>query len=286
MDNQIQELFALPIGLKPVTIMDDIPLYGSQSLNEKFIEAIGSTKRGQIILNVVIKMINDKTLIPCFSDKGILTYFKRRLSKNTSGGLMRWVRILVTGKKPIDHPFDNFFAVCLFPSTEIIIFINNHIYENFSLTASNLSLATALTHEMMHKYAHLNHSKFYSLFKDELNSYYKHYFTTIFKLKDDKEVDKSIERIIKFLIKMEMSSIGSKIPINPLAKELYVLQEFSNLNQEEYKTIVIDYIKLYIILISTSMGDEMVSKVKKYKYIISCIHPLKEVFPQSSLYVS
>ena len=35
--SNLKELFALPIGLHKVAMCDNIPLYGSQTLNDKFI---------------------------------------------------------------------------------------------------------------------------------------------------------------------------------------------------------------------------------------------------------
>ena len=106
MNDQISELFALPIGLEEVINYHGIKFYGSKSLNEKVIEAIHNSKRGKPISKTVEKMIENKIILPVFADNSILSYFKRKLVQSTSGGLLRFLRILITGKEQSDDPFD------------------------------------------------------------------------------------------------------------------------------------------------------------------------------------
>ena len=273
----IKELFALPIGLQQVYELDGMTFYGSQTLNDKFIQAIKLSKRGKIIKSIET-LVRSGVIIPCFADAGILTYLKRRVSKDTSGGLLRILRIIVSGKKPLEHPLDNCFAFYDFSNNKILILISNHITEKFSMTVSNESLAIALTHEMMHMYAHRNPNKFLSFFKDELYIYYKNYFTEIFKLKDNKELENIIESIYKYLfLKIEMSPSGI-ISLFGIWKQLQKLKPYSELNENEFKIRSIEYVRLVRIFSVNDMSA--VVQIIRVKYV-HVVKPLYIAYAQS-----
>jgi hypothetical protein len=276
MTSQLNELFALPIGLKHVASLGGIPLYGSQTLNDKLIQSLKSSKRGKMFQKPIINMINNRLIIPCFADSNVLTFFRRRIANNTSGGLLRVLRILVAGKKPISHPLDYVLAFYSFESNIIVLLISNHINEVFSGTASDVAISLSLTHEMMHMYAHQNPNKFLSLFKEELNSYYSEYFKEIFKLKDDKLLENSIEPIYRFLfLKCEMSN--SEISLSALLNELNKLQKYSSLRKDEFKKVSFDYVKLTRILLQNDM-DKLISLAKtKFKYIVTPLYDSYEL---------
>lgn len=266
MTNTLQELFALPIGLRQVVSVGGVPLYGSQTLNDKLIQSIKGSKRGKMFSKSIINMINTGLIIPCFADNNLISYFRRRVSNDTSGGLLRILRILISGNKPISHPLDYVLAFYDFESNKIVILISNHINEVFSGTASDVAISLSLTHEMMHMYSHQNPNKFLSLFKEELNSYYSTYFKEIFKLKDDKTLEDSIEQVYRFLfLKGEMST--SSVSLTSLLNELNKLKKYSTLKNEEFKNVSFDYVKLTRILLQNDM-DKLIAVAKtKYKYM-------------------
>ena len=267
MTNQLNELFALPIGLTPIITVGEISLYGSQGLNDKLIYSISKSKRGKIFKSSITKMINTGTIIPCFADNNILTYFRRKISYDTSGGLLRILRIIVAGKKPIHHPLDYVLAFYDFNTNKIVLMISNHINEVFSSTASDDNIALTLTHEMMHMFAHQNPNKFLSVFKDELNSYYLSYFKTIFKLKDDKTIEKHIEQVYRFLfLKGEMAT--SVVSLSSLLNTLLKLEKFSTLSKDEFKKVCLDYIKITRLLLQNDMVKLISLARTKFKYIV------------------
>ncbi len=275
MDN-INELYALPVGLKKVETVDDIPLYGSKSLNEKFIESISKTKRGRPILNTVKTMVNTKKIIPCFADPGIFSYLRRRLSQDKSDKLIiKALKFLTLSRKPIFNSADFIFAFYEFNKDRIILIINNHISEKYSFTAIDNVITISLTHEMVHMLAHQNPSKFISIFNNDFISYYSTYFKQIFKLNDEKTIENEVESIYKYFFrKFELSyEFNVKNTFNQLNK----LQKFSNLNSEDFKNVAIDYIKL----VKLSSGDIMAlaSVIKKFKYLILPLYnSYKQVF--------
>jgi hypothetical protein len=267
----INELFALPIGLKPVATVGNIPLYGSQTLNDKLIQSIKISKRGKIFQKSIINMINSGVIIPCFADAGILSQFRRKISNDTSGGLLRILRIVVAGKKPIHHPLDYVLAFYDFDSDKIVIMISNHINEVFSATASDDNIALSLTHEMMHMFSHQNPNRFLSLFKEELNGYYSVYFKEIFKLKDDKLLENHIEQLYRFLfLKGEMAT--SSVSLTELLHSLEKLEKFSTLNKDEFKNVCMDYMKLTKLLYQ---GDniKLISLSRTtFKYLVTPLY--------------
>jgi len=264
---KINELFALPIGLKEVVNAGGIPLYGSQTLNDKFIQSVKISRRGKLISSEIERLVNNKTIIPCFADSNILTYFRRKVSKSRTGGLFRILRYIVAGKEPIAHPLDHVFAFYDFENNKIIVLISNHVTENFSSTASDEAITLSLTHELMHMYAHQNPNKFLSFFRDELVLFYKTYFTEILKLKEDKKIDEIIESIVRFLfLKCEMNS---SIPLTALFNKLKELQPYSSLSKEEFKKVIYDYIKVTRYIITVIDMSKFIALVKKdYKYLI------------------
>jgi len=268
MINPLQELFALPIGLKPAVYMNNYMLYGSQTLNDKFIQSIKDSNRGKIIYDPVSKMVKNHQIIPVFAEKNILEYFKKRLSRDTSSGLLRVLKVFLVGKKPIEHPLDYVLAFYIFDANKIVVLISNHIHKNFSVTASDNSIAAALSHEMMHLYAHQNPYKFLSLFKEELNLYYLNFFKEVFKLKDDKMLIDSIETIYKYLfLKYEMSS-DLFLSQTGLLKKLNLLKDFSNLDKKEFKKTAVDYLKVSTLVTQRNL-DVLVNLVNtKYLYIV------------------
>jgi len=279
MNNYLSELFALPIGLKQVQVIDSISLYGSQTLNDKFIQAMSETKRGKYILQTVKEMVNNKTIVPCFADPGIISHFRRRISKDSSGGLMRILRAIVIATEPINHPLDHVLAFYYFESNTITVLISNHISENkvFTSTAANSALALSLTHEMVHMFAHTQPNKFISLFKDELNSYYSIYLTKIFKLNKDKSKEKLVEQFYKHLFfELEMKNVSR---LNELINILLKFQKYSKLKEDEFKNVVAKFFKLTRLLLTNNVSDIIPTLRTEYKDMILPLYTTyKDIF--------
>lgn len=261
---KLKELFAVPIGLKPVISIDNVLLYGSDTLNKNFLISISKSNRGKIIYKTVERMIKNRDMIPCFADSGIFSYFKRRVSKGTKGGIYKVLRRIVS-KKPISHPLDDVLAFYDKENEKIVVLINNHVYDSF-VNISNVSIALSLTHEMIHMFAHQNPNKFISLFKTELNTYYLNYFKSIFDLKERKSLENVVENICKYLF--FKNEITNQISLSGLYKELFKLKNFSKLESEEFDKICMDYVKVIDLLLTHDI-IKFVSLVKKnYKYLI------------------
>ena len=267
--SNLKELFALPIGLHKVAMCDNIPLYGSQTLNDKFIQSINNSKRGKLVSKRVEDLVKDEVIIPCFADKGMLSYFRRKISKDTSGGLLRVVRFLIGDDT--EHPLDYILAYYDYTEHKIIFLISNHLDEKYSTTASDISIAISLTHEMMHMYSHLKPNKFISLFKNELNSYYSNYFKEIFKLKDDKMVKNVIEDIYKYLFFNIESTTKTNVSLKKLFDRLVKLIPFSKLSKDEFENVLSSYLMLVRLLLTNNI-KMLMSYGKKYKHLINPLY--------------
>lgn len=274
--NKIHELFALPIGMEEVASVSGFPLYSSKTIREKFNESLQNSRRGKAISKSVYMMVATGKIIPCYAESGILSYLKKRIQEDTSGGLMRIIRKIFLGKKPSENPLDYVLAFYDFNINKIIVLISNHISEKFSMTASDLAIAISLSHEMMHMYAHENPQKFLSVFRDELTDYYKTYFTNIFKLKKRKELDPIIESIYRyFFLKCE---IGGSSALAAIVNQLNKLQEFSTLNEDEFKNVIKEYSKVVKLLLSNDM-KKFIILADQYQHLINPLyHTYSEVF--------
>lgn len=275
--NKIHELFALPIGMEEVASVSGFPLYSSKTIREKFNESLQKSRRGKVISKSVYMMVATGKIIPCYAESGILSYLKKRIADDTSGGLMRVIRKIFLGKKPEENPLDYVLAFYDFNINKIIVLISNHISEKFSMTASDLAIAISLSHEMMHMYAHQNPQKFLSIFQDELTDYYKTYFTDIFKLKKNKELDSVVESIYRyFFLKCEIG--GGSSALAAIVNQLNKLKEHSGLDEDEFKNVIHEYSKVVKLLLSNDM-KKFIVLADQYQHLINPLyHTYKEVF--------
>lgn len=271
---QINELFALPIGMHEVAKYGGVPLYGSTVLNQRFIEAMKTNKRTKDIGKTIEKMVLEKKIVPCFADPGLISYFRRKISNNTSGGLMRILKLIVFAPNPISNPFDYVLAFYDFESKNITVLISNHLLSGklFETEAADLAIAQSLTHEIMHMYAHVKPSTYLSTFKDELTLYYSTYFTKVFKLKPDKKKDIIVEEFYKYLfIQYEMKSINiNSLNIDKLMNILSKFEKYSKMNKDDFHNVLTDFIKLTRLLNNNHNNlPEIIPLLKgKFKYLV------------------
>jgi len=190
MDNQenLNELFKLPIGLQPVAQLDDKILYGSNSLRKSFLEAIQSTS----VLNnssIIETLVNDGKIVPCFTTSGLASFFLWKIFapvhlKNVVGFYSRETK-------------------------KVYVLLSNNF--SFFAYASNDWLAKLVLHECMHMVSHMKPNSFISDFNDILTKYYIYYFKKIFDQIEEKEVNNFINFIF--------NDFETKIPQGNILKE-------------------------------------------------------------------
>jgi hypothetical protein len=225
-EQRLEELVALPIGLKPTVSYDGKIIYGSDKLNQRFIDGISNTKfKG--IAPILQKGIEKKKIFPGFYSKGLFDYFKRKyLGSDIRKGILA------------------FFAQ---DANIIVILFDYNIKWG---KADNTWMGSIAVHEGMHMFAYNQPSQFFGIFKEELIKYYYTIFKYIFKLKEKPETMNEIPKNIFYKIekgKMQHGNLNSiyKWYLNMLDKEV---RPFSKLNDKEWEDISNTYVlalKLY-----------------------------------------
>ncbi len=236
---KIQELFALPIGLRKVITIYDVEFYGSDTLNEKLIESIKSSKNGKFILKLSERLIKNKIMIPCFISKGMLSYFKRKISKIRSG--QRILRVLDIEEKTRYDEYYAFFHVDGKENLKKLIIL----IDNMKLNSNNDKLVSIIIHELVHMFSYQNPNEFLTIFEDELTIFYKEYFKRIFKLEDSKKLNSVIQSFYKTIYRIEsQKDLTTKMIISKFEK----IKPFSKMNSEEFYDLCKRYIELTIII--------------------------------------
>jgi len=254
---QTNEIFALPIGLKPVVKLDSEILYGGESLNRSFIKALNKSSRTNKISSHFEKMIKDKLIVPCFLHKGFLTF-------------LAWKVFAPSGVRNIMGFY--------YPKTKKVYILLSNDLNIFGYTSNNF-LAKLTVHECVHMFANKNKSKFISTFDSNLIPFYKTFLCKIFNINIKDLSNNEVKKIITFIFN-KFESKTSKYD-NSLLIEYYDilnnLEKISNLKEDQFNLILLDYISL----IKTFLKDIKIffNSIHKYRYIIDAIeYSYKEVF--------
>ena len=212
MDQQnLDELFAPPIGLKEVENLYGFKLYGSDRLNKSFLNAVRKSGRGNPIFPQIKALVEKKKIMPVFQVNGIKKFFAHKMFGN-----------------PEDKAILGFYHM---GAKKVYIMIDNNI--SSLAHAKNDEIVSTTIHECQHLFADMNRTKFMSIYKDETNRYYTSAFSRIFDLNTIPR--KEIDNIIKFISTFEgeaMNRISAKL--GAYKKVLNPLHKYSNLSKEEF----------------------------------------------------
>lgn len=190
----LEEIFALPIGLKPVPVFSSLRLFTSPSLKRSFVESMGNIAKMSSVSGKISKLVNDELIIPCFLTKGIISTILFKMFPTDRAR---------TDEQYFKEEMRNVFGFYESGSKKIYVMISNQI-NKFGF-ADNEKLASVTIHEAAHMAAAKNPSKFMSTFNKILLDYYRIYFSRIFSLEGNNE--ELIEEIIRFLFtKFEKST--------------------------------------------------------------------------------
>ena len=179
---KIQELFALPIGVKNIGNVWGVEFYTSDDLKEKFIHCIENSSYLKVLDNVK-KLIDTEKLIPVFSSKNIASFFMKRIPLLFSGDV---------------HTICGFYDQ---NTKKIFILIDNNT--NFFGITPNDNIAELVVHELMHASCHENPASFLNLFKEELIKFYDILFDELYKtVLSKKETQKFVNNLcLRFELK-------------------------------------------------------------------------------------
>jgi len=228
--DNLAEVFASPIGLKPVVRIDGETLYGSERLNNSYMKALEKCGRTRAAASKLHALVLKRKIIPCFKTKG----FK---------GFLAW---------KIFAPVHQQAELGFYDPTKtkrIYIIISNNT--NIFAFASNDFLGKLTIHELMHMLADQKTSLFLNMFKKELLAYYKELFKMIFSMKD---IDSGrMERVLKHIF-MDIERKSASMTMGTLNRYSKVLEkEFSGIttmSQSEFQKTLNDFItiiKIYLV---------------------------------------
>jgi len=260
-DEELQELWAVPIRLKPIVKLDDSTFYGSDKLNEKFIISLGKQDRTKGIIKKLESMVKKKKVNPCFFTKGFI-------------GFIAWRIFAPLSTKSIMGFYD--------PNNtkRIYILLNNSA--NIFTYASDSAMAKLTIHELVHMISHET-TKFMSLFKKEMISYYKAYFKRMFSL-NNKFSDKDAEKVLIFIYKTFEK--GGKTGNSELVKYFKFLEKtlkpFTTIDNDLFIKQLTDLIiiaKLYFKNINAFFAN-----LRKFKHILQPLyHAYNDAFGMKNL---
>ena len=231
-ENKLSELFSPPIGLEPELDIEGTTFYSSSRLKGNFLVAFAKSSKGKHVYKEVSSLVKKGQIVPCFKSKGLLKFFKRKLSGNK----------------------DNQYILAFYHITtkRVIVLIDNSI--SIFGTASNNELASTTMHECMHLVAGKNLSKFVSIFLPQLREYYSAFFENYLALKSVPK--KEIDDFVKFIAKYEIK--GPVYANKDLANYFRFLEKtflpYTELNEKDYRERLVSYIvalKLFIVSIET-----------------------------------
>lgn len=173
-DKQLQELFAIPIGLELEAKVDGEKFYSSDGLRKAFLKSLGGTGRSMPIYNQLeVLVMKKKLIVPCFMSKNMLRFFLHKaLGKDEDKSIVGFYHM---------------------KQKRVFITIDNNV--SAIGTAKNDLIASTTMHECVHLYADRMKGKFLKTFKPELERFYISYFSRLFRLKSKPDVNE----IMKFI---------------------------------------------------------------------------------------
>lgn len=262
MDDQLQELFALPVNPQLEAVVDGQKFYSSENLKQAFLKSIGASGRTSTIYKPMEKLVYKKKLIvPCFLSKGMFKFFMHKMFGN-----------------PQDKSTLAFYHM---KQKRVFILIDNTISPVG--TANNDEMASTTVHECVHLYADGMRSKFNKTFKEELYRYYVSYFSRVFELK----TKPSVENIIKFVGNFEYQrSVQMNKQLTKYFKLLEkTLKPHTTLDDTEFRKRLIDTI--VIIKYSLSDFNQFIRMYRKYTQILTPLNrAYQEAFGKKNTYTT
>ena len=176
MTENIQELFAPPIGLKLVDVVDGMKLYSSAKLMKKFLLAFEKSSRGSDKVDIIDKLMKKGLIIPCFRSKGMLKFLKHKMfGSQDSKAIMGMYHL---------------------ENKRVYVLIDNNA-TIFGTSSNDLLVSTTL-HEAMHLAAGRNMKTFLKVMMPTLRKYYSEAFKQIFALKSVPDIDKIIYHLASY----------------------------------------------------------------------------------------
>lgn len=215
----LNEIFALPIGLRVVAKIEGQEHFGSDTLNRSFIEAIKESQSSKKVYDIIEKLVNNQVITPVFSNKGMIGYLRKKLLQQEKYEIA--LGVFYDNEKKIYIFIDN--------NTNIFSYINND------------SLAKLTIHEMIHLYSSLNKNKFTKVFEPELLKYYNSLFKLVFRI--NSKASKNVKDIFNFMFYNIERRANGIIPLKKLYDKLIGLKKYSNLDKKIINSKANNYVE-------------------------------------------
>jgi hypothetical protein len=248
----LNELFSVPTGeLKTIDKIAGSPIFTSNKLKNNYLSAMKKTGKITPIFNKIEKLVENEILVPVYSTNKILKS--------------------ITGKQPIQIKD---FAGMVTESKKIYIFVEADA-NIFSFT-SNEIIATITIHELIHYMASFQLRSFYNIFKNDLQEFYKFYFTRILNCQDVQQ--KKLKSLVEFInFKLEPISLNMS---NSMLKKYYdmiifTFKDETTLNEYKFIDIVTELIVFMKIIQKYVLSGSMTQIGKTasaYKHIVSPLY--------------
>jgi len=247
--NLLQEIFAWPGGEPVISLDDEITLYTSPELKQKFIEGMAEHKLTAPVSKTIQELIEKNRLIPCWVNKGL-------------GSI-----ILFKIFAPLDvKSIGSFYA----PSENVVaLLMDNSTF--FLFYVPNRTLAYLTLHELCH-YAAGNSSSFPSLSAKILTKYYEVMFHTLFEIFAERRLNP----------KPDLTKRATKYWSNLVSKEQKRTADIAK--GDDIKNLILkcfgDYLGLkdvaqeiaydVKILVDTARKDlgKILTNIEKFKYVL------------------
>ena len=176
MPNELNEIFAPPVGLKLVDVVDGMKLYSSGKMMKKFLLAFEKSSKGKDKVQFIDKMMRKGLVIPCFKTKGIFRFLKHKaFGSKDSKSIMGMYQL---------------------ESKRVYVIIDNN--STVFGTSSNDELVSTTVHELMHLCAGRNMKGYLKIMMPTLREFYSEAFQNIFSLKSVPNIDKIIYHIATY----------------------------------------------------------------------------------------
>ena len=248
-ENQLDELFAPPIGLKEVDNIYGFKVYSSDRIVESFLNAIKKSGRGNPVFKPIEKLVRSKKIMPVYQVPGILKFFAHKMFGN-----------------PEDKAILGFYHMGI---KKVYIMIDNNL--SAIAHAKNDDIASTTIHECQHLFADMNRAKFTSMFKEELVRYYTMAFSRIFNLK---QKPRDINKIIAFIGTFEGEGLNNvKGKMKKYEDHLMMLKKDSALSSEEFDKRVRE-----TLLIVRLFTDHFDTFVRAYRRFMQIVGPLDRAY--------
>lgn len=261
MPENVQELFAPPIGLKLVDVVDGMKLYSSAKLFKKFLFAFEKSSKGSDKVDLIDKLMKKGFLIPCFKSKGALGFLKHKFFGSQDSKA-------ILGMYHLENK-------------RVYVLIDNN--STIFGTSSNNEMVSTTLHECMHLAAGRNMKAFMKVMMPTLRKYYSEVFTEIFSLKSVPNIDQIIYHIASY---ESAETVNTNKKLTQYYNMLYdAFKPQTKLEENPFRLQLQNYIvAIKIFLVSFS---SFVRSYKKWQSIfIELNHGYQKTFGKRNKYTS